>query len=101
VYLAQPLRILHPRAVDLENGLRIREGDTRFIQALTKTAGWLIDELDRTSLAHAGAVLTNGEHVHRWVREVYGLESRVCAAGCHPVEGSRLRYAPRWQGEIC
>ena len=43
IYLAQALRVLHPRIVDTENGVRIREGDTRFINALTKIAGWIID----------------------------------------------------------
>jgi glycosyltransferase involved in cell wall biosynthesis len=98
IYLAQALRILHPRAVDRENGIRIREGDTRFINALTRSAGWLIDRLDRLTLRMACAVLTNGEHVARWIRQVYGVQSIVCPAGCHPLPPDQLRYPLRWAG---
>ena len=100
IYLAQPLRILHPRAVDLENGIRIREGDIRFISALTKFASALIDWADRLSVRNAHAVLTNGEHVSRWIKQVYGIGNRVCAAGCHPVAETELDYASRWGGEL-
>lgn len=100
VYLAQPLRLLHPRAVDLQNGLRIREGDHHFLTALQKLAGWLIDRVDRLSVGRAGAVLTNGGHVARWIESVYGVETRVCAAGCHPIPASELDYPHRWSGEV-
>ena len=100
VYLAQALRLLHPRQVDLENGIRIREGDALFIQVLTKTAGWLIDRADRFSIEYAAAVLTNGEHVSRWIRKVYGIRTTVCAAGCHPVPEHQLRYDQRWSSSI-
>jgi glycosyltransferase involved in cell wall biosynthesis len=98
IYLAQPLRILHPRAVDLENGIRIREGDIRFISALTWSAGRLIDWIDRWSLRSAQTVLTNGGHVGRWIKDVYGVDNRVCPAGCHPIPELELDYAHRWEG---
>jgi glycosyltransferase involved in cell wall biosynthesis len=100
IYLAQPLRILHPRAVDLENGIRIREGDARFISVLTAVAGKVIDWIDRLSVRNARAVLTNGEHVGRWIRDVYGIENQICAAGCHPLPEAELDYAARWVGGI-
>lgn len=100
IYLAQALRVLHPRDVDLENGIRIREGDTRFIYALRDIAGWLIDKADRISIQRAQIVLTNGEHVSRWINEVYGVSNRVCSAGCHPVPKNALNYEKRWQGMI-
>lgn len=100
VYLAQPLRLLHPREVDLQNGLRIREGDHHFLTALQKMAGWLIDRVDRLSVGHAGAVLTNGGHVARWIDSVYGVTSVDCAAGCHPVPVGKLDYGGRWSGSI-
>jgi len=100
IYLAQALRILHPRIVDLENGMRIREGDTRFINALTRYVGRLVDWADRISVKHASVVLTNGDHVSRWIREVYGVENRVCSAGCHPIPLEVLEYATRWSGQI-
>jgi glycosyltransferase involved in cell wall biosynthesis len=84
VYLAQPLRLLHPRKVDEENGLRIRDGDQDFVRLVTRFAGRLIDWADRLSLRSANAVLTNGRHVDEWIADVYGIPSIVCAAGCHP-----------------
>lgn len=100
IYLAQALRVLHPRTVDLENGMRIREGDTRFINALIRYAGRLVDWADRISVKHASIVLTNGEHVSRWIQEVYGVKNRVCSAGCHPIPLEALEYATRWSGQI-
>jgi glycosyltransferase involved in cell wall biosynthesis len=100
IYLAQALRVLHPREVDTENGIRIREGDTRFINALTKGAGWIIDKADRISVRNAQVVLTNGGHVSRWIYEVYGVENRVCTAGCHPLPEQALQYSNRWSGSL-
>jgi len=100
IYLAQPLRILHPRAVDLENGIRIREGDAQYISALTRTAGRIIDWADRMSVRNARAVLVNGDHVSRWIKEVYGIDNQRCAAGCHPLPSSELDYRSRWNGQL-
>lgn len=100
VYLAQALRILHPRDIDRENGIRIREGDARFISIMQKLAGRLIDWTDRTSVKAASAVLTNGDHVSQWIEEVYGVETVTCSAGCHPLPPGDLEYADRWRGEL-
>lgn len=100
VYLAQALRILHPRQVDRENGIRIREGDARYISVLTRLAGWFVDRADRLSIRSSDAVLTNGQHVSRWIKEVYGVENDVCPAGCHPIPEAELEHATRWTGEL-
>jgi glycosyltransferase involved in cell wall biosynthesis len=100
VYLAQPLRILHPRAVDRENGIRIREGDARYISTMSRVAGRIIDRIDRLSVRHASRVLTNGEHVGRWIEDVYGIKNEVCAAGCHPLPRHLLSYDGRWEGTL-
>jgi len=100
VYLAQALRVLHPREVDKQNGIRIREGDTRFIAALTRLGGWFIGWADRLSIRNAAVVLTNGDHVGDWIRRVYSVENRVCPAGCHPLPVERLEYGGRWHGEV-
>jgi len=99
VYLAQPLRILHPRDVDLENGIRIREGDHHFLTVLKRIAGRFINWADGTSIRHAREVLTNGDHVSAWIREVYGIENQVCPAGCHPIPEVDLDYSTRWTGQ--
>ncbi|MCH8877363.1 MAG: glycosyltransferase family 4 protein [Chloroflexi bacterium] len=100
IYLAQPLRLLYPRKIDLENGIRIREGDHKFLMALKKLAGWFIDRADRLSVGNASVVLTNGSHIREWIQEVYGIDSVECPAGCHPIPERELNYGPRWRGEI-
>ena len=100
IYLAQALRLLHPRTVDLENGIRIREGDHRFLMALKKSAGFVIDWADRLSIRNAAAVLTNGDHVKNWIWEVYGENSQLCPAGCHPIAEEKLNYEHRWEGNL-
>lgn len=100
IYLAQPLRILHPRKIDQENGMRIREGDARALKMITKLFGWFIDWSDRRSVADAEIVLSNGKYVSEWLQEIYGRSTRICPAGCHPVELSQLHYEDRWTGEL-
>jgi len=100
IYLAHPIRILHPREIDRTAEIRIREGDHRFISALTRTAGWFVDWADRMSVRHASTVLTNGHHVGSWFRRVYDRDSLDCPAGCHPVGQTDLEYPGRWIGHI-
>ena len=102
VYLSQPLRILHPRKVDLESGLTIRdrEADRRFLGSLTTILGRFIDWADRVSVRNAAIMLSDGDHVSQWLREVYERDDRLCPAGCHPVAKDELRYSNRWEGEF-
>jgi glycosyltransferase involved in cell wall biosynthesis len=100
IYLAQPLRILHPRTVDLENGLRIREGDARFLSVVTRVAGRLIDLLDRLSVRSASMVFCNGTHVSRWISSVYGVTTVDCPGGCHPIPEPELVDLDRLSGAI-
>ncbi len=100
IYLAQPLRMLHPRKVDLENGIRIREGDHKFLKILSKIAGRLIGWADRVSVNEAEVMLTNGEYVSQWLRQVYRRDNQSCPAGCHPCPEEGLNYKNRWEGTI-
>ncbi|HEX9870346.1 MAG TPA: glycosyltransferase family 4 protein, partial [Candidatus Tectomicrobia bacterium] len=99
-YLAQPLRLLHPRAIDEQNGLRIREGDHKFLMILRKLAGSSIDWADRSSVCGAAAVLTNGSYVASWIQRVYGVDVIDCPAGCHVDDHESLDYSKRWSGHI-
>ena len=83
IYLAQPFRLLHPRRVDVENGLRIRDGDQRFVRLLTRRAGWLINRADRASVCKAHVILTNGQYVSDWLRGIYGVRT-VCGSDAVP-----------------
>ena len=97
-YLAQALRLLHPRNVDLDNGIRIREGDHRFLMALKAVGGFIIDWADRISVRNSDVVFTNGTHVSRWISEVYGVENYSCPAGCHPIPINDLNQPHRVSG---
>ena len=99
VYLAQALRILHPRPIDLEKGIRIREGDYKFLVAMEKTVGFIIDWADRTSLKHAQFIMTNGHHVSRWISEVYRVRNYALPAGCYVVPEEELDYSNKWSGQ--
>jgi glycosyltransferase involved in cell wall biosynthesis len=99
-YLAQPLRLFHPRNVDKQNGIRIREGDAKFISLLTHLGGKFIEWADRKSVDNAAIVLTNGDHVSHWITSVYDVENRICCAGCHPAKENQLNYPPRWEGNL-
>ena len=100
IYLAQALRILHPRAIDLANGIRIREGDHRFLMAMKRVLGFAIDWADRLSVRHADVVLTNGHHVSKWIEKVYGVANYPVPAGCHPLPEAELGYGNRRGGGL-
>jgi glycosyltransferase involved in cell wall biosynthesis len=100
VYLAQATRLLHPRQVDLENGIRIREGDHRFLMAMKAMGGRVIDWADRLSVRRSSMVLTNGLHVSHWIKEVYGVDNYSCPAGCHADAAEALDYRSRWSGIV-
>ena len=99
-YLAHPIRILHPRVIDEKTEIRIREGDHRFIELITTIGGWFIDWADRASVRNARSVLTNGSYVSQWIKNVYGRDNLVCAAGCQPASPADLDYSQRWSGEV-
>lgn len=100
IYLAQPFRLLHPRKIDVEKGLRIKDGDQALVKAVTRLGWSFIDFADRASVRNASVVLTNGEYVSKWIHEVYGVRNLVCPAGCHPIVARKIEYEGRWNGEV-
>ena len=100
IYLAQPLRLLHPRDIDRENGIRIREGDHQFLMLLRKTAGQLINIADRASVSEASRILTNGHYVGSWIEDIYGVQTIDCPAGCHPMEVRNSTFLTKWMGSL-
>lgn len=99
-YLAQPLRLLHPRQVDIENGIHIREGDHKFLVLLRRIGGKAINWADRRSVENASLILTNGSHVGDWIKRVYGIDTVDCPAGCHPSPRSVAMSTNRLDGWI-
>lgn len=99
-YLAHPIRILHPRDIDLENELKIRDGDHRYMMFLARSAGRFVDWADRMSVREAHMILANGDHVNQWLYRVYGRNSTVCPAGCHPAKVGELDYEIKQRGQF-
>jgi glycosyltransferase involved in cell wall biosynthesis len=68
--------------------------------ALKRLAGRFVDKADRASVGNADIVLTNGGYVGSWIHDVYGIQSRDCPAGCHPIPEEDLGFADRWDGVV-
>lgn len=100
VYLAQPFRLIHPRDIDRSHGLRIRDGDQRFVHWVTRVGGGVIDWADRLSINEAALVLTNGEYATRWISQVYARDTLNCPAGSHMEGGRELPAIDKWSGVV-
>ncbi len=100
IYLAQPLRLLHPREIDKQLGLRIKDGDQNFVRWVVRIGKPLIDWADRRSVREAFEILANGSYVADWLRMVYGRSSIDCPAGCYPAHPDALSYSHRWVGRV-
>lgn len=100
IYLAQPFRLLHPRRIDLENGLRINDGDQHLVRILTKIGNPIINLADRISVKNADAILTNGSYVRRWIEGIYNCQSIECPAGCYPLHKEDLKFDNRYNGNV-
>jgi glycosyltransferase involved in cell wall biosynthesis len=81
-YLAQPTRFLHPRKVDLEEGIRIKGGFS-FFPTITRIARPIFNWADKISILGADLVLTNGEWASEMINKVYGVKNQVCPAGAN------------------
>jgi len=100
IYLAQPFRLLHPRRIDLENGLRINDGDQHLVRMITKIGKPIINLADRISVKKADVILTNGSYVRRWIEGIYNCQSIECPAGCYPLPKENLRFDNRYNGDV-
>lgn len=100
IYLAQPFRLLYPRRIDLENGLRINDGDQQLVRILTKIGRPIISFADSISVKNADAILTNGSYVRRWIERIYNCQSIECPAGCYPLPEEDLRFENRYNGNV-
>lgn len=97
-YLAQPLRLLHPRDIDKESGLFIRYR-SEFLPKLAEVFKSFIDWADKESTKAADAILVNGEHVKKLVDKTYNVKSINCPAGSYPVKNP-VGYKKRFKGKV-
>lgn len=99
VYLAQPNRLLFPREIDIEVGLRLKEKDA-VLELIRDLGRRFISWADQISVSEASSMLTNGSYASGRIRSVYERSNQVCPAGCDPVPDSLLRYDARWAGAV-
>ncbi|OGM19457.1 hypothetical protein A2686_01040 [Candidatus Woesebacteria bacterium RIFCSPHIGHO2_01_FULL_38_10] len=96
VYLAQPTRILHPRKVDLENGVWVKRKSFS-LPLLVKIFKPLFNWADKASIKNADIALVNGSYMAGILRKVYGVKPVICAAGANVLNGL---VKNRWRGDL-
>ncbi len=96
-YLAQPNRVLYPRAVDLKSGSPTL--DYRLFSLLARTLRPIVRWTDQVSVAGASEVLANGTYMAGVLELIYGRAMEPCPAGSHPVDQEELR-ADRYVGDL-
>lgn len=80
IYLAQPTRLIHPRLIDQEVGMRIKYGFS-FLSFMTMLFRPLIHLFDVQSIRHANIVFANGSYAKGLIDTLYGVASVNCPAG--------------------
>ncbi|MBJ7598442.1 glycosyltransferase [Candidatus Nephthysia bennettiae] len=97
-YLAQPLRVLHPRPIDLAVGQP--NPDYRLAAAVARCARPLVAWADRRSVAGATCLLANGRYVSTEIERIYGLPVLDCPAGGTARPEAELDAGQRQGGEL-
>jgi glycosyltransferase involved in cell wall biosynthesis/uncharacterized membrane protein YbhN (UPF0104 family) len=98
VYLNQPNRLVHPRAIDEETGWQNRP-DYLALNAVIRRLRGCVRRADDASVRGADTVLVNGGYIGGVITGVYGREVVDCPAGCHVRAGFPLPLADRFCGE--
>ncbi len=80
IYLAQPTRLIHPRLIDQQVGLRLNFGFS-MLNIITKVFKPLISLLDVISIKNANTILANGSYAKGLLEEVYKIKAVNCPAG--------------------
>jgi len=92
LYLAQPNRLLYPRAIDRERTVIVKQ-DFHLLHAITPLIRPLVHWADRRSVADASEVLANGTYMAAVLSEAYGRPFRSCPAGGEVVVSQVARAA--------
>ena len=92
LYLAQPNRLLYPRAIDRERTVVVKP-DYLFLRAIAPFIRPVVHWADRHSVAGARETLANGRYMTRVLSHLYGRAFRSCPAGAEIVIGNAERFA--------
>lgn len=80
IYLAQPTRLIHPRLIDQQVGLRLLFGFS-MLNILTNIFRPVIWFFDFLSIKNATTVFSNGTYAKGLLEEVYRIKAINCPAG--------------------
>jgi glycosyltransferase involved in cell wall biosynthesis len=80
IYLAQPTRLIHPRLIDQQVGLRLRDGFS-LLNVVKVILRPFISYADVRSIKGAKKVFVNGSYMAGLLREVYGVRAVNCPGG--------------------
>lgn len=96
-YLAQPNRVLYPRAIDLS--VPHPNLDYRIFRFVATVMRPLVSRWDHLSVDRASQVLANGSYMAGVLEGIYGRPFEACPAGSHPGLESVIRNR-RHQGDL-
>ncbi len=97
IYLNQPNRLIHPRAIDRETGWQNKR-DYYLLNALIQRVRRFYYWADHRSTERAGEMLVNGSYIGDIIREIYHRGAIDCPAGCHVDDGFPLPIDSRFAG---
>jgi glycosyltransferase involved in cell wall biosynthesis len=97
VYLNQPNRLVHPRAIDRQTGWQNRP-DYHLLNAVIQRLRFLIRAADQRSVRGAARLLVNGGYIGDVIRRTYRRGVVDCPAGVHLRPGRPLPVELRFSG---
>lgn len=101
IYLAQPTRLIHPRLIDQQVGLQIKDGQSMLINLVSIIFKPIINLCDTRSIKNSKLVFTNGSYAKGLLEEVYRIKTVNCPAGTHVRQrASENDMQSRFKGSI-
>ncbi len=79
-YIAQPTRLIYPRPIDREVGLRFKS-KMNFFPHVANILRPFIYWLDLKSITSAHTLFTNGEYMKEIIEQIYGKTATICHPG--------------------
>jgi glycosyltransferase involved in cell wall biosynthesis len=98
VYLVQPTRLIYPRKIDRECGVRIA-GDRVFSPWLIKLVKPAIAAIDKLSVENCDRLLVISEYTRERLRKYYRREARVCYPGVEVMAEKKI-VEERFKGDV-
>jgi glycosyltransferase involved in cell wall biosynthesis len=91
IYLAQPTRLIYPRAIDIKFGLKLKN-KMRILPHIINIFRPIFFWLDLKSISKSDIFLCNGTYMQDILAHVYGRKPIVCPAGADLHSSIKDRY---------